>query len=457
MIPESAALVTFLAQPSSAIRRAALLPALALCALLAAAPARAQLYQVSDLGSLGGVRGSGASSLNGHGVAVGYSFITGANLVHAMINDHGTVTDIGTLGGTQSLARGVSRSGVVVGWAYPFGVAVQRAFRWENGVMTELGTFGGNVSDAHDVNEAGIIVGSAFTADPLERAFWWDGALHDLGTLGGSQSRAYAINEWNDIVGWAMPASDDRFHAFLGKPDSPLYDLGTLGGLTSHGYDVNENSHVCGWSQISNSLPDSRGFFWANGVMKSVGTLGGIYSSAFSLNDRDEVVGASTREDGTTAAFLWKTDHIFDLNMMIPAGSGWFLERAWDIDENGVIVGEGVLNGVPRAFLLTPAAEVGVPPGGGAALGFAGASPNPVRGAARFAFSQPAPGRARLALYDVSGRMVRDWKWRESPAGPSAFEWDGRDAAGRTPPAGLYFARLEAGGRTFSRSFVLTR
>lgn len=453
--PEPSTAVTPLATLSLAAR--SFVRALCAAALLAT-PAAAQLYQVHDLGTLGGVHGSGAAALNGNGLAVGYSFITGANLVHAMINDHGTVTDIGTLGGTQSLARAANPSGVIVGWAYPVGVSAQRAFRWEGGVMTPLGTFGGNVSDAQDVNASGVIVGSAFTADPLERAFWWDGALHDLGTLGGSQARAYAINDWSDIVGWAMPASDDRFHAFLGKPWSDLYDLGTLGGPTSHAYDVNNLTHVCGWSQISNSLPDSRGWFWANGVMRSVGTLGGIYSAAFALNDLDEVVGASTREDGVTVAFLWKNEQIFDLNLLIPQGTGWALDRAWDIDANGAIVGEGTLNGVSRAFLLTPTPTVGVAPGAqGGGARFAGAFPNPVHGAAEFRFTLSAPGRTRLALYDVNGRRVRDLGWRETAAGDGAIAWDGRGEAGEMPPAGLYFARLETPGRTFSRSFVLTR
>ncbi len=43
-----------------------------------------------------------------------------------------------------------------------------------------------------------------------------------------------------------------------------------------------------------------------------------------------------------------------DLNSLIPAGSGWALSVARDINDAGQIVGEGVINGQQRAFLLTP-------------------------------------------------------------------------------------------------------
>src|SRR6185369_2241719 len=85
---------------------------------LAPAPASAQSYLLTDLGSLGGVKGSGATALNTTAVVVGYSFVSGSTLIHAMINDRGVVSDLGTLGGTQSWARAVNGSGWVVGWAY---------------------------------------------------------------------------------------------------------------------------------------------------------------------------------------------------------------------------------------------------------------------------------------------------------------------------------------------------
>lgn len=425
-------------------------------AMLVAVPSRAQQsYQLTDLGSLGGVRGSGAYAHRG-GVSVGYSFVAGSSFVHAMLNDRGTVVDLGTLGGTQSLARAVNVHGQVVGWAYLPGLAWQRAFLWQDGVMTDLGTFGGNVSDALDLNDAGMVVGSSYDLQGRERAFWWQGgALQDLGTLGGSQSRASGINQWGDITGMAQIPGDDEFHAFLGKPGSPLYDLGTLGGPASHAHDINNNVHVCGWSMIEPNNPASRGFVWADGIMKSVGTLGGIYSAAFGLNDLDQVVGASTRADGTQAAFLWQGDQIVDLNTLLPPGTGWFLSSASDIDNLGAIVGEGVNpQGRTRAFLLTPTATTGVPPAP-SRLSFAGAWPNPVRSATQFRFELPAAGPVTLELFDLSGRLVRTLSERSLGAGPERLAWDGRDESGARAGAGAYFARLRTSSGQMTRRFVV--
>jgi len=176
-----------------------------LALLAVVVPARAELYNFTDLGSLGGVRGSGAYSISGTGVVAGYSFVSGSSFVHAMVNDHGQVADLGTLGGTQSLARAVNSSGIVVGWAYPPGLAWQRAFRWDGTNMVDLGTFGGNVSDASDINDAGTIVGyQGEGANPQAAIFYGEGKYDVLGALDLEESWAEDINETGVIVGQAF-------------------------------------------------------------------------------------------------------------------------------------------------------------------------------------------------------------------------------------------------------------
>ena len=98
------------------------------------------------------------------------------------------VTDLGTLGGTHSVALGVNKAGQVVGDSTtapdqePSGPGTH-AFLWDDGTMTDLGTLGGEKSQAQDINDAGQIIGSAETADGTTRAFLWDdGEMTDLGT-----------------------------------------------------------------------------------------------------------------------------------------------------------------------------------------------------------------------------------------------------------------------------------
>ena len=52
-------------------------------------------------------------------------------------------------------------------------------------------------------------------------------------------------------------------------------------------------------------------------------------------------------------AFLYSGGVMTDLNTLIDPASGWVLEEARDINEPGQIVGWGMHNGQPRAYLLT--------------------------------------------------------------------------------------------------------
>lgn len=63
-------------------------------------------------------------------------------------------------------------------------------------------------------------------------------------------------------------------------------------------------------------------------------------------------------------------------------------------------------------------------------------------------FTLAEAGRARLAIHDLAGRLVRVAASGWLEAGAHDVRWDGRDATGRAVPPGLYFARLETARRT---------
>jgi aminopeptidase N len=83
--------------------------------------------------------------------------------------------------------------------------------------------------------------------------------------------------------------------------------------------------------------------------------------------------------------------------------------------------------------------------------------PNPFSGSTTVRFSLPAPGTARLRVYDISGRLVRTLFQGSSGAGPRQVAWDGRGDDGSTLPSGVYFQRLDAGVGTWEARTTLVR
>lgn len=83
--------------------------------------------------------------------------------------------------------------------------------------------------------------------------------------------------------------------------------------------------------------------------------------------------------------------------------------------------------------------------------------PNPFNPNTTISFSQPEPGLARVAIYEVTGRLVKVLLDEYGDAGQHQIVWDGRDSNGNASSSGCYFARVEANGESRSREIVLLR
>ena len=93
------------------------------------------------------------------------------------------ITDLGTLGGDESVALDINNSGTVVGWAQPPRVFLQ-AYSYQNGTMTGLGVLPNTngQSVARGVNSDGTYVGEYFRS--RGHAFSFDGSTFtDIGAL----------------------------------------------------------------------------------------------------------------------------------------------------------------------------------------------------------------------------------------------------------------------------------
>lgn len=104
-----------------------------------------------------------------------------------------------------------------------------------------------------------------------------------------------------------------------------------------------------------------------------------------------------------------------------------------------IIVGEGGLSGVPA-----PAA------------GALRLAPNPFNPRTLLRGEMAAPGRARVTVHDLRGRLVAVMHDGHLETGPFSLAWDGRDRSGRDAPGGVYLFRVDtAAGADVTRGVLL--
>jgi hypothetical protein len=84
-------------------------------------------------------------------------------------------------------------------------------------------------------------------------------------------------------------------------------------------------------------------------------------------------------------------------------------------------------------------------------------APNPFTRSTLLSFTVQRETTVRITVHDVVGRRVRVLFDGSLPAGPSSILWDGSDATRRQTPAGVYFLRLDAAGRTETAKVIRIR
>ena len=308
------------------------------------AAAATSTYTMTDLGSLGyGVsRGFG---INAGGEVVGQSYtnktvtfpcgrhICTAHISHPFSWTAGKMTDLGTLGGISSQAAAVNRGGDIVGGSNG------DAFLVHNGKMTDLGP-----GAATGINDFGEIAGGTSCCHAFVISGGKQTTLPDLSRYGGGLSSASGINNNHQIVGGSDNAQGYG-HAVLWT-NGTITDLGTLGGTQSAAYAINDLGQVTGWAHTASEA--THVFLYSGGKMTDLGTFG-LDPVGEAINNHGVIVGQSGN-----GAWIWSGGTFQNLNTLIPPGSGFTLDNATAINDNGQIVANGYnAQGQEHAFLLT--------------------------------------------------------------------------------------------------------
>ena len=362
-------------------------------------------YTVINLGTLGGSQSNGYGGVTNNGWVTGDSFLKGDATEHAFVWRDGAMTDLGTVGGTNSGAAYPSKDnhGLIVGQAQGsqidplgeyWGVAsvciikglpapcegyqhVVLGYLWQDGVMAALPTLGGNNSSAFGVNNRGQVVGLAETAKKdlkncvspqklVYKAVVYGpnrGEVHELPTFpGDAVAGATAINDSGDVVGFsgncAVPVFPSGVRAMLWRNGS-AFNLGGLGGVLNNVANaINNGGQIVGTSDLPGDTI-THAFLWQRGAMTDLGALpGDVVSIANDINARGQVVGASCDANFSCRAWLWDDGVMIDLNTLIPPDSPLYLTWGGGINDRGEIAGSAVLKSNPNeapAFLAIPA------------------------------------------------------------------------------------------------------
>jgi probable HAF family extracellular repeat protein len=214
------------------------------------------------------------------------------------------IVDIGTLGGRESEARGISpSSGKIVGESQNAAGEV-RAFYWDGEVLTDVGAAA--PASAFAVNDGGAVVGQ-FTLQSggsfFEHAFILDrNGLRDLGVLpGGHGSHAFAVASNGSIVGGGDDGAAPRalvWSAGATRPTAlPVPNQSVAMGLNDAG------AFIGSAPMIVASVPPASAFSYDTSIHAIVGAS--VRSGAMGINIQGQIVGWMEDAQGTVRHGFW--------------------------------------------------------------------------------------------------------------------------------------------------------
>jgi hypothetical protein len=114
--------------------------------------------------------------------------------------------------------------------------------------------------------------------------------------------------------------------------------------------------------------------------------------------------------------------------------------------------------GLDSIFVQDPTAVIKPPPGAAPLSPLLRPNyPNPFNPFTTIEYSVSKPGNVQLAIYDVTGRLVRTLIEKEMEIGRYEIMWKGKNDRGENVPSGVYFYQLRNNGVSRTKKAILIR
>ncbi len=177
--------------------------------------------------------------------------------------------------------------------------------------------------------------------------------------------------------------------------------------------------------------------------------------------DLDLMVSNSPAND--VSYYENRGDGTFETQIRFGVGPSTWSATYADVTGDGIgdlvaVVGQGPsgLDGAVAVVAGTGTAPVAVDAGPtGPRLLVGKATPNPFRFRVEVPYLNPAAGAVRLRVFDPAGRLVFDRTDDDAGSGWNVAGWDGRSLQHERVAPGIYFLRLDAGGRSAREKALL--
>jgi probable HAF family extracellular repeat protein len=204
--------------------------------------------------------------------------------------------------------------------------------------MLDLGTIGGFNSYAYGLNTNDQVVGisNLTTNDNSQGAFLFSsGSLSNLTSDGGTNLAAYAINNLGQIAGTVFATGAQAMHAYVyGGAVTNISGLPTNYG--SEAYDLNNRTEAVGYFYVSDSTYHA--FLFSSNHLYELQPFSSDNSEAVAINDQGQVVGDGYTAGGTDIAFLYSGGGDGTFTNLGTLGGN--LSQAFGVNNRGEVVGQ---------------------------------------------------------------------------------------------------------------------